>query len=59
MGEQRVIKVIKDVDNIIRFSIWNLSSGNKKPIRTLENLLSPEKQIEMIREKSLQLIPRK
>lgn len=56
MDEQQVVRVMKNIDHIRRFSLWNFSRGNKKHIRTLKKLLPPQKQIDMIREKNVQLI---
>ena len=53
MDEPRTIKII---DNIRRLSIWNNQNNKQKSIRKVENLLSPKKQIEKIRDKSIQLI---
>ena len=46
-------RTVKIVDNVRRFSIWN---DKQNSIRKVENLLSPEQQIDKIREKNIQLI---
>ena len=46
-------RTVKTVDNVRRFSIWNHKQNS---IRKVENLLSPEQQIDKIREKNVQLI---